>query len=291
MKELESSVTAKDGLIQELSKQLSVPRGFAFSKSHFKLRFNSAAPAQRVHDVLGAAHGLVDVYAARHAVAAHVLRPFSAALERAALCDGPARCWEDRVERAAVRLWTAEARLGDKELCMIMNEAIRNDDRELLGPTLSLVHTICHLQARQQRTRFKPPQRTRVYRGGGLPDVHQRFFAVGVKYRAPMCLSTSLTEQKARRFCGRASPGAPAASPVLWTILLGPECTTVTYLQCPESEAEDDGEYLFSPYTVFTVTKVDWRQAPSVQCPHSVELRAAVDSAVEREDLPVAPWG
>ena len=48
-------------------------------------------------------------------------------------------------------------------------------------------------------------------------------------------------------------------------------------------------EYLFAPYSVFTVVKVHWHAGTDAD-PHIIELLAAVDNMAEPEDLPLAPW-
>ena len=48
-------------------------------------------------------------------------------------------------------------------------------------------------------------------------------------------------------------------------------------------------EYLFAPYSAFTVLSARWG-AGTVAAPHEIELLAAVDNKAEREDLPLAPW-
>ena len=51
-----------------------------------------------------------------------------------------------------------------------------------------------------------------------------------------------------------------------------------------------EAEFLFAPYSAFTVVSV----APSAQnsylAPHVITLTAAVDNRLEPEDLPLAPW-
>ncbi len=49
-------------------------------------------------------------------------------------------------------------------------------------------------------------------------------------------------------------------------------------------------EFLFAPYSVFTVEKVTWQLNPTWMNPHEVELRVAVDNTLHPEDLPLAPW-
>ena len=48
------------------------------------------------------------------------------------------------------------------------------------------------------------------------------------------------------------------------------------------------GEYLFSPYSVFTVVKVEF--SDENLAPHKISLSAAMDNKLEDEDLPLAPW-
>ena len=48
-------------------------------------------------------------------------------------------------------------------------------------------------------------------------------------------------------------------------------------------------EYLFTPYSAFTVVKAHWHRGTDTD-PHIVELLAAVDNKEAREDLPLAPW-
>ena len=51
----------------------------------------------------------------------------------------------------------------------------------------------------------------------------------------------------------------------------------------------DEQEYLFAPYSVFTVENASWNAGTTAD-PHVIELMAAVDNKTEAEDLPLAPW-
>ena len=51
----------------------------------------------------------------------------------------------------------------------------------------------------------------------------------------------------------------------------------------------DEQEYLFAPYSAFTVLSVSWNAGTDAS-PHVVELLAAVDNKEAPEDLPLAPW-
>ena len=51
-----------------------------------------------------------------------------------------------------------------------------------------------------------------------------------------------------------------------------------------------EAEYLYAPYSVFTVRSVRWSAAADEDDPHVIELDAAIDNTRESEDLPTAPW-
>ena len=51
----------------------------------------------------------------------------------------------------------------------------------------------------------------------------------------------------------------------------------------------DEQEYLFAPYSAFTVLSARWN-AGTVAAPHEIELLAAVDNREAPEVLPLAPW-
>ena len=51
----------------------------------------------------------------------------------------------------------------------------------------------------------------------------------------------------------------------------------------------DEQEYLFAPYSAFTVLSARWN-AGTAAAPHEIELLAAVDNREAPEDLPLAPW-
>ena len=51
----------------------------------------------------------------------------------------------------------------------------------------------------------------------------------------------------------------------------------------------DEQEYLFAPYSAFTVLSVRWNAGTDAS-PHVIELLAAADNKEAAEDLPLAPW-
>jgi hypothetical protein len=52
----------------------------------------------------------------------------------------------------------------------------------------------------------------------------------------------------------------------------------------------DEWEYLFAPYSAFTVRDVRWNTGDTLN-PHVIELDAAPDNKEVPEDVPLAPWG
>lgn len=51
-----------------------------------------------------------------------------------------------------------------------------------------------------------------------------------------------------------------------------------------------EAEYLFAPYSVFTVLAVQPSAPNSYINPHVITLEPAVDNLLEPKDLPLAPW-
>jgi hypothetical protein len=50
-----------------------------------------------------------------------------------------------------------------------------------------------------------------------------------------------------------------------------------------------EAEFLFAPYSAFTVVSVEPSDSNSYLAPHVMTLDAAVDNRLEPEDLPLAP--
>lgn len=53
---------------------------------------------------------------------------------------------------------------------------------------------------------------------------------------------------------------------------------------------DQEAEFLWAPYSVFTVLDVARSPSNSYLEPHVVTLSAAIDNRIEPEDLPLAPW-
>ena len=59
-----------------------------------------------------------------------------------------------------------------------------------------------------------------------------------------------------------------------------------------KSNVGGEAEFLFAPYSVFTVVSVTMPASgkPNASNPIVIELLAAVDNREEPEDLPMSPW-
>ena len=119
----------------------------------------------------------------------------------------------------------------------------------------------------------------------GTAVVCRSFFVKGRKFRQPAYLATSFSEQVARRFLVERG----GSDCVLWRVRIDPvrKCVHVNLVKKTNVPGEE--EYLFAPYSAFTVLSVRWG-AGTAAAPHEIELLAAVDNKEEPEDLPLAPW-
>ena len=67
-----------------------------------------------------------------------------------------------------------------------------------------------------------------------------------------------------------------------------PQAIRSTTARACSQPMQGEGEYLFAPYSVFTVKSVRWSLNPKV--PHRIHLRAALDNSLESEAVPLSPW-
>ncbi len=120
-----------------------------------------------------------------------------------------------QVQVAATRIWTSTQKLQgagvDKalnvEFCSLINRALREDAADVMLHLVVIVRAINALCiVRRESISLKFPPDDVSHRGGALPPQHRDFFAVGKKYRVPMYLATSFSEDKAYEFwCDAAS--------------------------------------------------------------------------------------
>jgi len=230
------------------------------------------------------------------------------------------------VSAAAQRLWTSTQKLEDvppqhhAELCSMINRALR-DDAPAVMPSLAVVvrgiNVLCITRRKPGEQKLPPAMRT--FRGGELPMQHVEFYRqrVGKKYRCvgagvgrgvrgwgrmtrdararrvPGYLATSFSEAVAYGFLY--NKFAEGKTPVKWIVEMDPrglddpkfKCKQVNFV---DTNALGEEEFLFAPYSVFTVLDVHVPANPSDDDPVVVRLLAAVDNLKEEEGLDLAPW-
>jgi len=189
----------------------------------------------------------------------------------------------------AARLWTTQEVLRGREFCSYLNELLRRDD--LPSDQMTILAKVCRVInaaiADKARTgqHAKWPKSNRLYRGGKLPASHRSFFKVGTEFRAPMYLATSDDLQVAQGFL---RDNSDPENGVLWVIELNDcyKCKHVNYLD-GVSTCKGESEFLFPPYSPFTVKAVE---PPTSSSPMKIVLEAAVDGKTASESLPLSPW-
>jgi hypothetical protein len=203
-----------------------------------------------------------------------------------------------------VRLWTSQLsspHTNNKEFCSVLNEVIRRDQK---GVALKHAVVLCrgingHLtrsRSTQSGIDVADPSRSRstavnkTYRVCGMPvDAVTDFYQqrVGGKFRTRMFLATSFFRQQAMDiFMPRVQPGHVG---VLFIVRIDADRKTsqACFIE-GLTLTRDEFEFLYVPYSVFTVEAV---QAPSEGSNYwLIELLAATDNKSEQEDLPLAPW-
>jgi hypothetical protein len=196
----------------------------------------------------------------------------------------------DMIPIAAQRMWTSALSLAGREFCFIVNYAGRQDTPRFVEPLAVLSRAINKNCVTERgpaaaATVQRHPSGNVCFRGGGFLDDHRGFFAAGQKFRQPAFLATSFSRGVAENFI-RMRGGDDC---VLWTIRIDPErkCKHVNLVT--KTNVEGEQEYLFAPYSAFTVLTAAWSEG-TIASPHTIELLAAVDNKDEPEDLPLAPW-
>ena len=191
---------------------------------------------------------------------------------------------DDPIDVMMQRMWTSELTLRGLEFCSILNRAIFADPPGRAQATAALSRGINKLCVHVPPSPPFPPGDV-CLRGGGFDDRYRSFFAKGRKYRQPAYVATSFSEPVARRFL-RMRGGTNC---VLWRVRIDSvqKCVHVNLVQATHVAGEE--EYLFAPYSTFTVLSAAWN-AGTPEAPHEIELLAAVDNKAEPEDLPLAPW-
>ena len=183
--------------------------------------------------------------------------------------------------------WTSTLTLQGREFCSILNQAVRTDVAQLADCTATISRGINKLCVTFGGAATAYPSGDVCFRGGGFDRRYRSFFVPGREFRQPAYLATSFSEDVARRFIVERG----GDDSVLWRVRIDPvrKCVHVNLVTKRVPGLPDEQEYLFAPYSAFTVLSAEWR-AGTAAAPHVIELLAAVDKREAPEDLPLAPW-
>jgi hypothetical protein len=260
--------------------------GRTLATSQFKLVYTEAEVPEGPLELGGILMGLIQAYCRREGIDWRTEgKSFFKQLQSEAMVN--AQELASAIPEAAQRLWTSALQLQGREFCFILNNAVRGDFGDLVDHVAVLTRAINQLCVTIGPTRevaVHPPGNI-CYRGGGFEDKYRSFYVQGRQFRQPAYLATSFSSQVADHFIRRSA----MPSKVRWLIRIDPERKCVHVNLVKRSNVEGEQEYLFAPYSAFTVLSATWK-AGTVADPHVVELLAAVDNKEEPEDVPLAPW-
>ena len=208
---------------------------------------------------------------------------------------------ENDVGAMAEYLWSSSQKhrlFKNMELSSVLNAVIRDDVAEEIEAAVMVFRSINSRRIRRIgnvaniNIQSYPPK-GETWRGGGFRRQHRSFFEhmVGKKYRVPAFLSTSDNREIAVAFARRAAGHHPC---VMWRVTFDPRGKSCAEYRVKHMSfvsktlIAGEREYLFVPYSVFTLISVKWSDTLIV--PHEFTIRAARDNKEEDECLPLAPW-
>jgi len=288
-----------------------------FATSDFKRQYEAMTePVTLQHKLWDAVHGLVTKEARRLGVPQQRADDALLALQRNAFTAGsvaggaalPSGLQEAldpaELRKLTARVWSSNVNFEGRDHwpCSLLQAALRNDDAEHAVVFAKALNAFVVADRSQPLGAGRPALPARTYRGGSLPRDKHYFFTAGRQYRMPMFLSSTTNQQKVHEFMQEKAPdGTLTSKPdtVLWTFVFDARlgCNHVNLINLHDgslggnANAAAEAEWLFAPYSFFTVESVDYKDNPTWTNPHSVVLRVAPDNQLERADVPNAPWG
>ena len=287
-----------------------------FKKDYEKYNLNGGDPElympERSDEILGAVGSLIDEWCKIKENDRKLGRAFMKRLEDEVFST-PELILELRndVASTAERFWTCPFRYGGNgaELCAILREALTDDHPQLTPHAAKFfrsLNTRLVIRGPAAADRAGFPEGGILYRGAAIADKHLNFYRIeGRKFRVPTALATAYKERTpdgrgAQFFLESAwrhheSNGATRPG-VMFRIQVDPRGEHDVNFRCKNAAlivkrlgVGEEFEYLFSPYSVFTVTRFVASPTPNYVTPHVVYLRAATDNALEPSELPLAP--
>lgn len=198
----------------------------------------------------------------------------------------------DTIANLSVRLWSSTVKcFGNKEFSSLLNQVIRNDGPDkILKAAMKLVKAINRILVnRNPGAGMVYPNDMKTYRGTGIPNDIINWFKQRTegKYRAPMFLASSFVRDKAKDFLDQVPAGL---THVLMIFHIHAKCKHAVLIESLSDVAEER-EFLFVPYSAFTIRKVTAPTgAITALSPVTIDLDVCADNKAESEDLPLASW-
>lgn len=273
-----------------------------FATSHYKHVYAEARPAAFQHQLLTAVHKTLKLVAMRMNptvnpdILAGRVDDFMSKIQDEAFRNDKAL--KDDVGAVAEYLWTSGKKhlvVKGMEMCSVLNTVIRDDILEEVVAAGSIFRSINtrRVQRDGDAKQDQPfPDNCETWRGGGFRRRFRAFFnrLLGQKYRVPAFLATSNKMSVAATFANKVK-NHPR---VIWCIKFDPRGEAqvkfrvkhMTFVE--KSLIANEGEYLFAPYSVFTLQSVEWSEVQEI--PHKLTIVAALDNKQEDENLPLTPW-
>ena len=184
---------------------LDAPRTLA--SSNFKREHALKESPELQHELFSSMHSFITLMCVRHQQPAAAGKDLFLRLQGESF-ENPKELLSE-IQVAATRIWTSTQKLQgagvDKslnvEFCSLINRALRDDDAHVMPHLVVVVRAINALCiVRRETASLKFPPNSESHRGGALPLQHHAFFTAGNKYRVPMYLATSFSEDKAYEF-------------------------------------------------------------------------------------------
>jgi hypothetical protein len=184
---------------------LDAPRSLA--SSNFKREHALRESPELQHELFSSMHSFITLMCVRHQQPAAAGKDLFLRLQGESF-ENPKELLSE-IQVAATRIWTSTQKLQgggvDKalnvEFCSLVNRALRDDDAHVMPHLVVIVRAINALCiVRRETASLKFPPNSESHRGGALPLQHHAFFTAGKKYRVPMYLATSFSEDKAYEF-------------------------------------------------------------------------------------------
>jgi hypothetical protein len=184
---------------------LDAPRTLA--SSNFKREHALKESPELQHELFSSMHSFITLMCVRHQQPAAAGKDLFLRLQGESF-ENPKELLSE-IQVAATRIWTSTQKLQgagvDKslnvEFCSLVNRALRDDDAHVMPHLVVVVRAINALCiVRRETASLKFPPNSESHRGGALPLQHHAFFTAGKKYRVPMYLATSFSEDKAYEF-------------------------------------------------------------------------------------------